>query len=58
MRIEVHCYETDNGTTMEFVDALIEHFLNGGDGKESAMKELAEITDYIQVYLKYNTEGK
>lgn len=56
MRIDIHCYETDSGTAIEIADALIENILSAvplSVGK----RQLGEIAEHIQVYLKYNTKG-
>ena len=56
MRIEIACYETDNGTPIEIADALINNVISA-DGLEVGKRTLGEIAEHIQVYLKYNTKG-
>ena len=56
MRIELYCYETDNGTPIEIADALINNVLSA-DGLEVGKRILGEIAEHIQIYLKYSKEG-
>ena len=57
MKIEVHFEETDNGTMLEFANALIDSALEGVTDYEMAeykKSQLAELAEYIQTFCKYN----
>lgn len=56
MRIEIACYETDNGTPIEVASALISHMIDEW-GIDVGKRTLGEIAEHIQVYLKYSTKG-
>lgn len=56
MRIEYHLEENEMGTSIEIANALIKTKLDGVrdvDMAELRKKELAEIVEHIQVFLKY-----
>lgn len=56
MRIEYHLEENEMGTSIEIANALIKTKLDGVrdvDMAELRKKELAEIAEHIQVFLKY-----
>lgn len=60
MKVEIHCEEKDKGTMLELANALINNALEGVTDYELAelrKKELAELAEYIQIYLKYNSGG-
>ena len=56
MRIEYHLEENEMGTSIEIANALIKTKIDGVrdvDMAELRKKELAEIAEHIQVFLKY-----
>ena len=57
MKVMFACEENDHGTPLERANALINGVLEGVTDYELAevrKQELAEIAEYIQIYLKYN----
>lgn len=57
MKVMFYCEENDHGTPLERANALINGALEGVTDYELAevrKQELAEIAEYIQIYLKYN----
>lgn len=57
MRIEIHLDGNEMGTPIELADALIKAKLDGVNDFELAnfrKRELAEIAEHIQVFLKYS----
>lgn len=57
MKVMFYYEENDNGTPLERANALINGVLEGVTDYELAelrKKELAELAEYIQIYLKYN----
>lgn len=57
MTIEIYCEKSDTGTPIEIANALIKNRLNNVTDFEIAeirKRELAEIAEHIQVFLKYS----
>ena len=60
MKISVVIAEGETGTALTFADALIEHFCGTDerdDWYEKGAKELAEVVDHVQVFLKHHAKG-
>lgn len=57
MRIEVYAEENEDGTPIEFSNAIIKNALKGVTDYELVelrKQELAEIAEHIQIFLKYS----
>ena len=60
MRIEFHAEENDGFYPIEIANALIRSLLsdvNDYEWAKNKKRELAEIAEHIQVFLKYDNEG-
>ena len=55
MRIEFHLEENEAGLPIEIANALIQTKVNNANYEEleAAKKELSEIAEHIQVFIKY-----
>lgn len=55
MRIEFHLEENEIGLPIEIANALIQTKMNNANYEEleAAKKELSEIAEHIQVFIKY-----